>query len=94
MAAGSRQQGIPIQLNQETPTDWQLMGTRSATAGYSSLGLPPERPEQERVALTQLVGQILRDPLLQSKLCDRIYELMRNDLQHQRERQQNYGSRY
>lgn len=38
----------------------------------------------------KLLKRILRDPALMEKLSDRVYEMLRDDLQRQRER--NYGS--
>ncbi|UJB69422.1 hypothetical protein HRE53_24250 [Acaryochloris sp. 'Moss Beach'] len=57
----------------------------SASAGYS----PGLSYLSDRDRVCRLAAQILQDPLAQSRLCDRIYELMQNDLQNQRER--NYG---
>lgn len=71
--------------------EWQLE-VNSVPAGCRDLGLSVS--SLERQAARQLAAQILQDPLAQSKLCDRIYELMQHDLQYQRERQQNYGGRY
>jgi hypothetical protein len=45
---------------------------------------PQANSEQER--LTQLAQRYLDDPVLQEKLCDRVYEQFRSDLRIQRER--------
>lgn len=58
--------------------------------GISEGNCPPGLSQlSERDRVFRLAAQILHDPLAQSRLCDRIYELMQNDLQYQRER--NYG---
>jgi hypothetical protein len=45
---------------------------------------PQANPERKRLA--QLAQRYLDDPVLQEKLCDRVYELFRSDLRIQRER--------
>jgi hypothetical protein len=45
---------------------------------------PQANSEQER--LTQLAQRYLDDPVLQGKLCDRVYTLLYVDLRTQRER--------
>jgi hypothetical protein len=42
----------------------------------------------------RLLKRILRDPILMEKLSDRVYELLRDDLQRQRERNYGYGRRF
>lgn len=71
------------QGNQPLGENWGISG------GNGSPGLS-ELSERDRVF--RLAAQILQDPLAQSKLCDRIYELMQNDLHYQRER--TYGGGY
>ncbi len=39
----------------------------------------------------KLLKRILRDPVLMEKLSDRVYQLLRDDLQQQRERNYGYG---
>lgn len=41
----------------------------------------------------EVLKQILADTALMAKVSDRVYELLRNDLKQQRERQQGYGRR-
>lgn len=41
----------------------------------------------------EVLKQILADTTLMAKVSDRVYELLRNDLKQQRERQQGYGRR-
>lgn len=65
------------QGNQSLRENWGI------SRGNGSPGLS-ELSERDRVF--RLAAQILQDPLAQSKLCDRIYELMQNDLHYQRER--------
>jgi hypothetical protein len=36
-------------------------------------------------------GKYLSDPSLLDKLCDRVYELLQEDMRSQRERVKNYG---
>ncbi|WP_299485501.1 hypothetical protein [Acaryochloris sp. IP29b_bin.137] len=80
------------QMNQGDQGQRGQWGIGPPPAGYRYLELSVSPPERQ--AVMQLASQVLQDPLAQSKLCDRIYELMQNDLQYQRERQQNYGGRY
>jgi hypothetical protein len=67
----------------------------------SSVGFPPELPSSAGYApvttvfdSAQAVGaanQYLNDPVLLRQLTDRVYELLKLDLQWQRERVQGYG---
>jgi hypothetical protein len=43
--------------------------------------------------LLQITDKVLQDPILLRKLCDRIYQLMTDDLQNQRDRHPNYSFR-
>lgn len=49
---------------------------------------------QAQAEARSLAAQILRDPVLLRRLCDRVYGLMRDDLHRQHERSRNYGGRY
>lgn len=79
-------------MNQGDQGQASQWGISAAPVGYGDSALPTTLPERQ--AVMQLAAKVLQDPLAQSKLCDRIYELMQNDLQYQRERQHNYGRRY
>ncbi len=46
----------------------------------------PTQANSEQERLTQLAQQYLDDPVLQGKLCDRVYTLLYADLRTQRER--------
>jgi hypothetical protein len=46
----------------------------------------PPQAHSEQECLTQLAQRYLDDPVLQKKLCDRVYEQFRSDLRIQRER--------
>lgn len=52
------------------------------------------QPLAEQEALLQLAAEILQDPLAMQYLCDRVYTLMQQDLQRQRERSRGYGRQY
>jgi hypothetical protein len=41
----------------------------------------------------KLIEHILQNPLMMQQLSDRVYELLREDLRKQQERNQGYGSR-
>ena len=41
--------------------------------------------------LAGLAAQVLNDPIMFRKLCDRVHELLQADLRYQRERAQGYG---
>lgn len=49
------------------------------------------RQQQEQMA--QVANDLLRDPMLLTQFCDRIYDLMQTDLQQQQERHRGYGRR-
>lgn len=44
---------------------------------------------QEQVA--NIAEEVLKDPILLRKICNRIYELMNEELRNQQERTANYG---
>ena len=54
--------------------------------------LPPNVniTETDLVKLIPLAQQVLDDPLLMNQLCDRVYELMLEDLSQQSERLRSY----
>ncbi|MBW4472535.1 MAG: hypothetical protein KME45_19500 [Stenomitos rutilans HA7619-LM2] len=43
---------------------------------------------------SQMLKQILADPTLLEQLSDRVYTLLKHELNHQRERSQGYGRRF
>ncbi|MBT9316667.1 hypothetical protein [Leptothoe spongobia] len=57
----------------------------TAVAGFA-LTLQPEADE-----LAGMAAQVLADPIMFRKLCDRVHELLQADLRYQRERAQGYG---
>lgn len=68
--------------------------TGSSTAGYAaSASMLEDKTEEDRVALTQLAAKILQDPLAMRRLSDRVFQLLQEDLQLQRERNRGYGRR-
>lgn len=48
----------------------------------------------QKPELKQLAEQILHDPVMQKKLGDRVYELLRTELRQLQERSQGYRTRY
>jgi hypothetical protein len=59
------------------------VGDIGGTAGYAAI------PATSDV----LQSKYLSDFMLLDKLCDRVYELLQEDMRSQRERVRNYGSR-
>jgi hypothetical protein len=49
--------------------------------------------EVEQVALSKIAQQVLKDPLLMRRLCDRIFELLQADLTLQQDRHYPHRSR-
>ena len=45
----------------------------------------------EAAQLAAVAADVLADPILFQKLCDRVHDLLIKDLRHQRERSQGYG---
>ncbi len=66
----------------------------TSPAGFAA---PPfvhlERQQVDQAALLPTASRAIQDPLLLRKLCDRVYELMLEDLRYQQERSRNYRSR-
>jgi hypothetical protein len=59
------------------------IGDIGGTAGYAVM------PTVSQAS----AGKYLSDSMLLDKLCDRVYELLQEDMRSQRERVRNYGSR-
>lgn len=59
----------------------------------ASVSVQSHQSAEDQQALLQLAADILQDPLAVQALCDRIYTLLQQDLQHQRERSRGYGTR-
>jgi hypothetical protein len=62
------------------------IGDIGSTAGYT--GVPSNSTSDKSAAIAQKYRQ---DSLLSSKLTDRVYQLLQEDLYLQRERLNNYG---
>ncbi|MFW6359387.1 MAG: hypothetical protein ACOC0N_09290 [Chroococcales cyanobacterium] len=67
------------------------IGSISIPAGYTASTFGSEHPATERSQLSKMAAEVLQDPLLLRQLCDRIYELMQDDLRQQQERSRHYG---
>jgi hypothetical protein len=69
------------------------MGDITVPAGYAAplSVLQSDRQKADQTRLSQVAAKVLQDPLLMMKLCDRVYQLMGEDLRYQRERSRNYG---
>ncbi|AFY32732.1 hypothetical protein [Calothrix sp. PCC 7507] len=46
--------------------------------------------QDDLTTLSELAGQILRDPLLRWQISQRVYQLMQEDMRSQRETAKNY----
>ncbi|MGB3694023.1 MAG: hypothetical protein WBG70_14945 [Spirulinaceae cyanobacterium] len=68
---------------------WEPISDLTSGGGYTDTFLKkdPSVDSEERL---KLAAKILKDPILQIKLSDRVYELMLADLQLQNERHFNY----
>ncbi|MEC4806897.1 MAG: hypothetical protein SAJ12_11090 [Jaaginema sp. PMC 1079.18] len=65
------------------------------TAGFTaSTAILANETLAKNPQLLKLAAIVLENPLLQRQLCDRVYELMQEDLRRQKERCQNYGRRF
>ncbi|MCC5659023.1 hypothetical protein LC608_18995 [Nostoc sp. XA010] len=62
------------------------IGDIGGTAGYAA------RPATDSATKAVSAGFDFGDSLLMDKLCDRVYELLLEDMRSQRERVRNYGS--
>jgi hypothetical protein len=62
--------------------------------GYAApASIQGSETQEDRAALTKLAAKILQDPLAMRKLSDRVFELLREELQIERERNRGYGRR-
>lgn len=67
--------------------------TMATPAGYVASAVIQARDKQNFAKVQALAAKVLHDPLLQQELCDRIYQLMLEDMSLQKERIRNYGGR-
>lgn len=61
-------------------------------AGFAAPGVI--QSEHDLMAMAQLAADLIDDPIALEQFCDRVYELMRDDLQRQRERSHGHGRRF
>jgi hypothetical protein len=66
-------------------------GNLAVPGGYLAPATIQTDSRDELVQTISFADKILSDPLLLRQLCDRVYELMLEDLRQQRERYRNYG---
>ncbi|ACK70070.1 hypothetical protein PCC7424_1631 [Gloeothece citriformis PCC 7424] len=60
-------------------------------AGYVAPAVFQSKDKEYMTRLKSLAAKALSDPLLQRDLCDRVYELMLEDLRLQKENIRHYG---
>jgi hypothetical protein len=88
----------PLETNgseSEIQSAFEVAGNGVGVAGFTaSAGILASETLAQNSALLQLAAEVLENPLLQQKLCDRVYELMQQDLRKQKERYHNYGRRF
>lgn len=72
----------------------ELVGTAGYTAPAQILSNRVNHDTKENFAeLSKLSAEIMGDPLQKMILADKVYQLMLEDLRHQKERSRNYGRR-
>ena len=52
-----------------------------------------EQQEEQGIEIDRLSEKALKSPLLLRRVCDRVYELMKEDIRNQRERTRNSSGR-
>jgi len=75
----------------DVQTSLRPIGDLAVPGGYVVTGLNMSDRPEEQAAIAQIASKVLENPLLMQKLSDRVYQLMLEDLRHQRERRINYG---
>lgn len=73
---------------------WVLGENFPVTSSYLAPGMFQQNDRGDRTKIKKLASKILRDPLLLRKLSDRVYELMLEDINRQKERSNNYRRLY
>lgn len=72
----------------------EVAGTAGYTAPAQILSNRVDRDTKENFAeLSKLSAEIMGNPLQKMMLADKVYQLMLEDLRHQKERSRNYGKR-
>lgn len=72
---------------------FDCLATMARPAGYLAPAAFQTQDKENIQKIKSLANKALHDPLLQRKLCDRIYQLMLEDFNLQKERIRNYGGR-
>ena len=81
--------------NSRDRPSWVPGETFSISGSYLAPGMFQQHSQHDDLTKAKLLSsKVLRDPLLLSKLCDRVYELMLEDISRQKERIDNYGRLY
>ena len=52
-----------------------------------------EQQQEQGIEIDRLSEKVIKSPLLLRRVCDRVYELMKEDIRNQRERTRNSGGR-
>jgi hypothetical protein len=87
-----------MNFNSDAKPSWEPIGDLAETSGYAA----PARIQSNRInsgnkdnfaELSKASAEIMGDPLQMLRLADKVYELMLEDLRHQKERSRNYGRR-
>lgn len=90
--------GDTMNFNSDAKPSWEPIGDFAETSGYTA----PARIQSHRInsgikdnfaELSKAAAEIMGDPLQMLRLADKVYELMLEDLRHQKERSRNYGRR-
>ena len=67
------------------------LSTCSTTVGYVAPMFVQIKNKEELAEIIPFAEKVLHDPLLLQKLCDRVYELMLEDMRQQRTNNRQYG---
>lgn len=84
-----------MSLNSDT-RNWRPIGEIAQASGYTaSAQIQTNRKNNDTEAnfqaLSLAADEIIKNPVKMRMLADRVYQLMLEDLQNQRERSRNYG---
>ncbi len=86
-----------MNCNRDVNPFWEPISELAGSAGYTAPAqiFSNRAPDiKENFAeLSKLSAEIMDNPLQKMMLADKVYQLMLEDLRHQKERSRNYGRR-
>lgn len=85
---------LKVRLGSESPIRPFFSATVNPTSYAAPARFSHTLNSEELALVSRLAAQVLDDPIAVQRLCDRVLELMQQDLTLQRDRDRSYGRRW